>query len=146
MKLNIGGKEINIKFGYKPTLKERIISKTVKFSKFSDKDGNVEMEKVEDLLMYLPEMLLVGMQVHHKEYRYDYETGEGKEKQLDKAFVLIEEYLEAEGNDALTLFNSLAESLQEDSFLAGMFRKEQAKAQTAQTPADNIVPMENTEN
>ena len=143
MKLNIKGKEINIKFGYKPTLKERIISKTVKFSNFSDKDGNVEMEKIEDLLLYLPEMLLVGMQVHHKEYRYDYETGEGKEKQLDKAFVLIEEYLETEGNSALTLFNSLTESLQEDSFLAGMFRKEQAKAQTQ---ADNVVPIASTEN
>ena len=142
MKLNIGGKEINIKFGYKPTLKERIISKTVKYSKVTGEDGHVDMEKLEDLMVYLPEMLLVGMQVHHKEYRYDYETGEGKEKQLDKVFVLIEEYLEAEGNDALTLFNSLTESLQEDSFLAGMFRKEQAKAQTAQTAANNAIPSE----
>ena len=36
MKLNIAGKEINIEFGYKPTLKERIVSKVVELSKSTD--------------------------------------------------------------------------------------------------------------
>ena len=132
MKLNIGGKEINIKFGYKPTLKERIISKTVKFSKFSDKDGNVEMEKVEDLLMYLPEMLLVGMQVHHKDFRYDYDTKEGKQKQLDKALDLVEKYMESEDADIMEFFGKFQKALTEDSFLASLFRKEQEKVETVE--------------
>ena len=90
MKLNIAGKEINIEFGYKPTLKERIVSKVVELSKSTDESGNMDMKKLEDLMLFLPEMLLVGMQVHHKDYKYNYDTGEGKEKQLEKAFLAFE--------------------------------------------------------
>lgn len=124
MKLNIGEKEINIKFGYKPTLKERIISKVVKMSKVSNGEDGTDMEKVEDLLLFLPELLLVGMQVHHEDYRYNYDTGEGKEEQLERAFTLIEEYTESEGADIMELFNKIQEALTEDSFLAGLYRKE----------------------
>ena len=53
MKMNIAGKEVNIKFGYKPTLKERIISKVVRLSDISNEDGETDMEKVEDLLLFL---------------------------------------------------------------------------------------------
>lgn len=124
MKLNIGENEINIKFGYKPTLKERIISKVVKMSKVSNEEDGTDMEKVEDLLLFLPELLLVGMQVHHEDYRYNYDTGEGKEEQLERAFTLIEEYTESEGADIMELFNKIQEALTEDSFLAGLYRKE----------------------
>ena len=142
MKLNIAGKEINIKYGYKPTLKERIISKAVKFSKLTDANGNLDMEKLEDLMLFLPEMLLVGMQVHHKDYKYNYDTGEGKEKQLEKAFGLVEEYMESEDADVTELFEKLQEALTQDSFLAGLFQKEQNKAETAQVAANNAVQSE----
>lgn len=142
MKLNIAGKEINIKYGYKPTLKERIISKTVKFSKLTNEFGDIDMEKIEDLMLFLPEMLLVGMQVHHKDYKYNYDTGEGKEKQLEKAFGLVEEYMESEDADITELFGKLHEALTQDSFLAGLFQKEQKKATTAQTAANNAAPSE----
>lgn len=131
MKLNIGEKEINIKFGYKPTLKERIISKVVKMSKVSNEEDGTDMEKVEDLLLFLPELLLVGMQVHHEDYRYNYDTGEGKEEQLERAFTLIEEYTESEGADIMEFFNKIQEALTEDSFLAGLYRKEK-KAEVAE--------------
>lgn len=125
MKLKIGEKELNIKFGYKPTLKEKIISKIVKMSNSLNTDGEVDMEKVEDLLLFLPELLLVGMQVHHKDYRYNYDTGDGKEEQLEKAFTLVEEYMESEDADIMEFFGKLQEALTEDSFLASLFRKEQ---------------------
>lgn len=125
MKLKIGEKELNIKFGYKPTLKERIISKVVKMSNSLNTDGEVDMEKVEDLLLFLPELLLVGMQVNHKDYRYNYDTGDGKEEQLEKAFALVEEYMESEDADIMEFFGKLQEALTEDSFLASLFRKEQ---------------------
>ena len=125
MKMNIAGKEVNIKFGYKPTLKERIISRVVKLNDFINKDGELDMEKVEDLLLFLPELLLVGMQVHHKDFRYDYDTKEGKQKQLDKALDLVEKYMESEDADIMELFGKLEEALMQDSFLASLFRKEQ---------------------
>lgn len=124
MKLKIGEKEFNIKFGYKPTLKERIISKFVNFSNITDKDGNANLEKIEDLMLFLPELLLVGLQVHHKDFRYDYDSGEGKSEQLDKTFKLVEEYMDSEGADAMILFNQLQEVLLQDSFLKGLFHKE----------------------
>ena len=131
MKMNIAGKEVNIKFGYKPTLKERIISRVVKLNDSINKDGELDMEKVEDLLLFLPELLLVGLQVNHKEYRYDCETGDGKENQLKKAFDLVEKYMESEDADIMELFGKLEEALTQDSFLASLFRKEQ-KAEAAE--------------
>ena len=129
--MNIAGKEVNIKFGYKPTLKERIISRVVKLNDSINKDGELDMEKVEDLLLFLPELLLVGMQVHHKDFRYDYDTKEGKQKQLDKALDLVEKYMESEDADIMELFGKLEEALMQDSFLASLFRKEQ-KAEAAE--------------
>ena len=78
MKIELNGKEYNIKFGYKPTLKERIISKVVKLGDVTGENDEVDMEKVEDLLLFLPERLLVGLQVNHNDFRYDYDTKEGK--------------------------------------------------------------------
>lgn len=131
MKMNIAGKEVNIKFGYKPTLKERIISKVVRMSNITGEDGETDMEKVEDLLLFLPELLLVGMQVHHKDFRYDYDTKEGKQKQLEKTIDLVEKYMESEDADIMEFFGKFQDALMEDSFLASLFRKEQ-KAEAAE--------------
>ena len=128
MQIKIDGKDYKIKFGYKPTLKEHVISKIVKFSRLSDENGDVDMEDLEELLLYLPEILLVGLQVHHKDFRYDYDTKDGKEDQLDKVFDLIDKYTENSDSSVMDLFNGLQKALLEDSFLANMFRKEKAKA------------------
>ena len=129
MQIKIDGKDYKIKFGYKPTLKEHVISKIVKFSRLSDENGDVDMEDLEELLLYLPEILLVGLQVHHKDFRYDYDTKDGKEDQLDKVFDLIDKYTENSDSSVMDLFNGLQEALLEDSFLANMFRKAKAKAE-----------------
>ena len=128
MQIKIDGKDYKIKFGYKPTLKELVISKVVKFSEMSDENGEVDMEKLEELLLYLPEILLVGLQVNHEDFRYDYDTKDGKDEQLDKVFDLIDKYTENSDSSVMDLFNGLQEALLEDSFLANMFRKEKAKA------------------
>lgn len=129
MKLKIGENEYNIKFAYKPTLKERIISKFVKFADLSSGDNEAYFEKIEDLLLFLPEAVLVGLQVHHKDFKYDYDTGDGKEKQLDKAFALVEEYMDSDGADVMEFFNQIQEALLEDSFLRSLFQKEQKKVE-----------------
>ena len=76
-------------------------------------------------MLFLPELLLVGLQVHHKDFRYDYDTKEGKQKQLDKTLDLVEKYMESEDADIMELFGKLEEALMQDSFLASLFRKEQ---------------------
>lgn len=133
MKLIIGEKEYNIKFAYKPTLKERIISKFVKFASVTGADGETDLEKVEDLLLFLPEAVLVGLQVHHEDFRYNCDTGEGREEKLDKAFALVEQHMDSEDADVMAFFNQLQEALLEDSFLRSMFRKEQKKQKDGKT-------------
>ena len=137
--MNIAGKEINIKFGYKPTLKERIISKVVRMSNITDENGETDMEKVEDLLLFLPELLLVGMQVHHKDFRYDYDTKEGKQKQLEKSTDLVEKYMESEDADIMEFFGKFQDALMEDSFLASLFRKEQSAEKAENAVSDTKV-------
>ena len=124
MKININENEYNIKYGYKPTLKERVISKVVRLQSIADENGEIDFEKIEDLLLYMPELLLVGLQVHHEDFRYNYDTGEGKEEQLEKAFNIVEEYCNQEDADIMDLFNKLNGALEEDSFLSNMLQKE----------------------
>lgn len=142
MKLKIGEKELKIKFGYKPTLKERVISKIVKISNVNNGE-EVELDKVEDLLLYLPEIILVGLQVYHEEYRYDYDTQKGKQEQLDKVFDLIDAYAAEEGADLMKLFNDLQEELTKDSFLASLFRKEQKAEEAAAAAQETAETSEN---
>ncbi len=136
MIIKIKGKEYKIKFGYKPTLKERIISKVVRFANITNEN---DLEKVEDLLLFLPELILVGLQVNHEDFRYNIDTGEGKEKQLEKSFNLIEEYLEEDNADILDLFVRLQEALTEDSFLSALFQKEQSSVKMQNKMAESMV-------
>lgn len=134
MTLKIGEKELKIQFGYKPTLKEHVISKMVKKSNVGT-DGDTDLEKVEELLLYLPEILLVGLQVYHSdEYGYDYDTKDGKQEQLDKAFDLINEYA-TDGGDLMQLFNDMQKEMTTDGFLASLFRKEQKAAASRKVKA-----------
>lgn len=136
MIIKIKNKEYKIKFGYKPTLKERIISKVVRFSNITNEN---DLEKIEDLLLFLPELILVGLQVNHEDFRYNIDTGEGKEKQLEKSFNLIEEYLEEDNADILDLFVRLQEALTEDSFLSALFQKEQSSVKMQNKMAESLV-------
>lgn len=136
MTLKIGDKELKIKFAYTPVLKERLISKFMKLSgaaKGERAKGNEivdDLERTENLLLYLPEILLIGLQKYHEEYRYDYDTKDGKKEQLEKMFDLIDDYGDEEDADFMKLFNDLQEELLSDSFLKSLFQGEQ-KAENA---------------
>lgn len=145
MKLKIGENEYNIKFGYKPTLKERLVSRIVKATRTSSEDEIENMEGIEDLLLFLPEILLVGLQVHHEDFRYNYDTKKGKEEQLNKAFDLIDEYSTQDGADLMQLFNDLQTEMKNDSFLANLFQKEENAAEAEETvqPKLEVVQNEN---
>lgn len=138
MKLKIGEKELNIKFGYKPTLKERLVSRIVRMSRTDGEDEIENMEKIEDLLLFLPEILLIGLQVHHEDFRYNYDTKEEKEEQLNKAFDLIDEYSTQDGADLMQLFNDLQAEMKNDSFLASLFQKEEKASEIEETVQPNL--------
>ena len=124
--LKINDKELNVKYGYEATLKTRLLSRMAKIEKQKDKD---EMEATEDLLLFLPEFLLVGLQKYHSdEYGFDYLDDNAKQKQIDKVFGVIEEYFDCnEDVDAIILYNILTEEMLKNGFLKQQFQKEMAK-------------------
>lgn len=128
MTLKIGEKELNVKFGYEATLKSRLLSKMAKMGvEMHDKGG--DMEVIEDMLLFIPEVLLVGLQKEHKkEFGYNLDTKEGYEENKEKVFGLVAEYLDSGDVDAIDLFNELHEEMTRNGFLKKMFEREVEKA------------------
>lgn len=140
MKVNLGNSEYSIKFGFKPTLKSHLI-KDVSES-VSKQDGS--LESVEKLLLEtLPKMLLVGLQVNHKdEFGYDYDTNEKYDEQFNKVLNLLSEKIDDGEIDCIELFNELENELESNSFLAKMMETEKknrtlAKKTPSKTTAKN---------
>ena len=122
MKVKLGNSEYSIKFGFKPTLKSHLI-KDVSES-VSEQEGS--LESVEKLLLEtLPKMLLVGLQVNHKdEFGYDYDTNEKYDEQFNKVLNLLSEKIDDGEIDCIELFNELENELESNSFLAKMMETE----------------------
>ena len=122
MKVKLGNSEYSIKFGFKPTLKSHLI-KDVSES-VSEQDGS--LESVEKLLLEtLPKMLLVGLQVSHKdEFGYDYDTNEKYDEQFNKVLNMLSEKIDDGEIDCIELFNELENELESNSFLAKMMETE----------------------
>lgn len=136
MKLSIDNKEYTIKFGYKPTLKSRIISRMVRSNKVDEKDD--ALESIEDKLLLVPEIILVGLQKNHaNEFGYDYDTNEGREEVLNKVFDMVDKYFDNEEADVLALYAELQNEMLKESFLASMFRKAEKIAEAEQTAEEN---------
>ena len=128
LNLKIGNKDYNVAFAYEPTLKTRLLSRLAR--KTTEMEGG-EVESIEDMLLFVPEILLVGLQRYHEEFRYDYDSKNGYEEKLNMAFALVGEYIDDGENDAIELSNLLQEELMKNGFLKKMFDEEMGKAQKA---------------
>lgn len=128
LKLKIGERELEVKYGYEAVLKTRLLSRMAK--KEAEKESVGGMEATEDMLLFLPEFLLIGLQKYNQdEYGFEYESGKGKEEQVNKMFRLIEDYFDSnEKEDAITLYNALTEEMLNNGFLKSQFQKELGKA------------------
>lgn len=140
MKVKLGNSEYSIKFGFKPTLKSHLIRDVSE--SVSEQDGS--LESVDKLLLEtLPKMLLVGLQVNHKdEFGYDYDTNEKYDEQFNKVLNLLSEKIDDGEIDCIELFNELENELESNSFLAKMMETEKknrtpAKKTPSKTTAKN---------
>lgn len=125
-KIKINGKDYNIYFGYAATVKNGIIKKLV-----SLENNKSEAESIDKLLLFLPELLLIGLQKFHSdEFGFNPERTEEKEAQMDKVYELLDSYFDEEDSDLEKLYTALQSELIENGFLSKMFREEQAKAKT----------------
>lgn len=125
--IKIGEKEYKIQFGYIATAKSGIIRELVKIEEMIG-DGNSVIENLDKILMFIPELMLVGLQKFHRdEFGYNYDTKEGKDEAFEKVSQLVDDYFDGEDADFKGLFNSLEEELLHNGFLSSMFHDEQEK-------------------
>ena len=124
-KIKIGKKEYNIFFAMQPTVQSGIVGK------LAEVEGRKEWgtENFGDFLATVTELLLVGLQKNYKdEFGYNYLTGEGKDEALAKAYDLMDQLAEDEGDyDYTDLYADLEEELLENGFFKKLFQKEQEK-------------------
>lgn len=128
LEIKIKDSVYEIKFGYEATIKSGILKKMVKMAEKMNEDSAFEM--VDEIMNFIPEMLLVGLQRNHREeFSYNYKTEEGKEEALSKAYELLDEYFEDGEKNIMDLFSDLQEEMTSNGFLSKMFQMEQEKAQ-----------------
>lgn len=131
MKITFNEKEYSIKFGYKATVKSGIIKKLAKAE--NEKDNAEGFESIESLLVILPELLVVGLQVHHAdEFGYNLDNNEGYNEKVDKAFDVLDKWLEDKEHSFIDLYNELEQELINDSFLSSLFQRAIAEEQKAE--------------
>ena len=123
--IKFGEKEYNIKFAYEPTLKSRILSKIASLED-ELKNGINSADKAEDIMLLIPEIILIGLQKFHRnDFGYDYDSESGKQEQLSKVFDLVDDYFDCnEDASALDLYDKLQEEMLANSFLSKIFQKE----------------------
>ena len=122
--IKFGDKEYQIQFGYIVTAKSGIIGKIANIEKMMN--GEMTPEEIDKFLMFIPEIVLVGLQKFHRdEFGYDYNTDEGKDVALDKVGSLVDDYFDREDADFNKLLDDLTEELMNNSFLSKLFREEQ---------------------
>ena len=93
-------------------------------------------EDLTTLLALVPKILVAGLQKFHKdEFGYNYETGEGKDAALNKAFELVDDYFdENKDADIIDLFNLLTEEMVQNGFLAQLLQNGAKTQATAKAP------------
>lgn len=127
MKIKLSGKEYTVKFGYAPVYQNGIIPRVVGMGQQGD-----ELEAIDNMLGFLPEFLLVGLQKFHAdEFGFDFNDKEAKEKQLVKMYDLLDDYLDPEneeGKDIMSLYDDLTAELEKNSFLSKLLAKEEQTA------------------
>nr|DAP20652.1 MAG TPA: tail assembly chaperone protein [Caudoviricetes sp.]DAP20666.1 MAG TPA: tail assembly chaperone protein [Caudoviricetes sp.] len=123
-KLKFGEKELQIKFGYEATVKSGIIKKVAELDQITD------IEAIDKILLFLPELILVGAQKFHKEeFGYDSENEGEKEQQLGKVYAMLDDYFDEEDSDVEELYQLLLAELLENGFLSKLLKAEQEEAE-----------------
>lgn len=121
--VKFGDKELNIKYGYEATVKNGIIKKLAELEKTDD-----GIEIIDNILMLLPELILVGLQKFHSdEYGFDPYNKEQKEKKLSEVYAMLDDYFDTDEADIQKLFSDIKEELLDNGFLAKLLQAEKEK-------------------
>lgn len=135
--IKFGDRDLKIKYGYKATVQSGIIKKLMSMG-----DIGKDVEAVDKLLSFLPEMLLVGLQKYHAdEFGYDPENKVQESEQMEKIYGLLDEYFDSEDGDMQVLFTNLQKELLDNGFLSKM-AKQGSKAKQAKVQTEKLLNQE----
>lgn len=89
-----------------------------------------DIETVDEILLFLPELILVGAQKFHKEeLGYNPDNEGEKEQQLGKVYAMLDDYFDGEDADVQVLYNALLAELLENGFLSKLLKADQKEAE-----------------
>lgn len=132
MKIKVKDKEYTIQFAYIPTVKSRLLSRFAKMAVGMKNGAENNLEQIEDMLLFLPDVVLIGLQKFHSdEFGYNLDTNDGYEEAKEKAFSLVGDYVDTGDVDVTDFFTDLQEEMTSNGFLKKMFEREVQKEQAA---------------
>lgn len=145
--LKVNGNTYKVAYSYKTLVFSDILDRIQKVLGDAE-EGETVFSKMKDMLKFVPELLLYGLQKNHKE-QFGFETEEEKAEQLDKVYDLIDDYEDehstdevAEGEmkpDAFTIFSELMLELESKGFLSRLSAQADESAEKVDA---TVIPMD----
>lgn len=131
--ITMNGKDYDVQYGYKPVLQSKLLSRLAK-----NETSGEGVEVLENILTFLPDMLLVGLQINHKnEFGYDEINSDKYNKAYNKVLDMVAHYADEEDGDCIVLYGKLNEELEKNSFLSKQLAAERASAQSGKEMDEN---------
>lgn len=138
----VNGDTYKIRFGYRVLYQSDLMDRVINATAGTD---GAPAESIKNLIGLTGELLLAGLQKHHRD-AFGYETDEERSEKLGMVCDLIDDYedehTDEDGKrdkDGFTLFSELQEELSKNGFLSRV--SEQAQQTLAEQDA-TVVPME----
>lgn len=141
----VNGDSYKIRFGYGVLYKTDLIDRVIKATSGQMDEDDSPADVIKNLLGLTAELLLEGLQKHHKD-KFGYDTDEEREKRILEVCDLIDDYEDehADGEsedkiDGSTLFVDLQKELERNGFLS---RIGQGSQETLAEENATVVPMD----
>lgn len=141
----VNGDSYKIRFGYGVLYKTDLIDRVIKATSGQTDEGESPADVIKNLLGLTAELLLEGLQKHHKD-KFGYDTDEEREQRILEVCDLIDdfedEHADDESDDKIdgsTLFVDLQKELERNGFLS---RISQGSQEALAEENATVVPMD----
>lgn len=141
----VNGDSYKIRFGYGVLYKTDLIDRVIKATSGQMGEDDSPADVIKNLLGLTAELLLEGLQKHHKD-KFGYDTDEEREKRILEVCDLIDDYEDEHADDesedkidGSTLFVDLQKELERNGFLS---RIGQGSQETLAEENATVVPMD----
>lgn len=143
----VNGDSYKVRFGYGVLYKTNLIDRVIKATSGQTDDTETPADVIKNLLGLTAELLLEGLQKHHKD-KFGYDTDEEREQRILEVCDLIDDYEDEHADDesddsdkidGSTLFVDLQHELERNGFLSRLSQTSQENLAEAEA---TVVPMD----